>query len=102
MALPKPRASLRSMRFIFTNGYTLKLKRDPALPLQIYAHGSRGLARQYANQSRKQVTVINDDGSVSWKSLTVGEKVARTAQQTGNVAIITAGVVGLVRKILYL
>ncbi|KAG8531696.1 uncharacterized protein KY384_003328 [Bacidia gigantensis] len=52
--------------------------------------------KSYTTQSRKQITVVNDDGSVSWKSLTTGEKVARTAQQTGNATIIAAGVAGLI------
>ena len=41
--------------------------------------------------SRKQVTVTNDDGRVQWVNLTVGEKVARTTQQTFNLGLIFVG-----------
>jgi len=41
--------------------------------------------------SRKQVTIRNDDGRVKWGELTVGEKAARTTQQTFNFGIILAG-----------
>lgn len=45
---------------------------------------------------RKQVTVGNDDGRVPWGELSIGEKVARTTQQSFNSAVIFAGAVGLV------
>ncbi|KAL8992275.1 MAG: hypothetical protein Q9169_007228 [Polycauliona sp. 2 TL-2023] len=63
------------------------------------AHKSR---RGYATQdtlgrlpkaSRKQITVVNDDGRVKWKELSVGEKAARTTQQTFNFGIILTGLV---------
>ncbi|KAL8846903.1 MAG: hypothetical protein Q9198_011260, partial [Flavoplaca austrocitrina] len=43
--------------------------------------------------SRKQITVANDDGGVNWKELSVGEKAARTTQQTFNFGIILMGLV---------
>ncbi|KAL9627861.1 MAG: hypothetical protein Q9204_006283 [Flavoplaca sp. TL-2023a] len=43
--------------------------------------------------SRKQITVANDDGRVNWKELSVGEKAARTTQQTFNFGIILTGLV---------
>ena len=48
---------------------------------------------------RKQVTVRNDDGRVQWKELTLREKAARTTQQTFNVGVILAGLVGTVRSL---
>ena len=41
--------------------------------------------------SRKQVTVRNDDGRVQWKDLSVGEKAARTTQQTFNFGVVFLG-----------
>ena len=46
---------------------------------------------------RKKVTVINDDGRVPWAQLTAREKVARTTQQSFNLAIVVAGLVATVR-----
>ena len=46
--------------------------------------------------SRKQVTVVNDDGRVQWKDLSRGEKAARTTQQTFNFGLVFAGFVGTV------
>ncbi|KAL8865433.1 MAG: hypothetical protein Q9174_006889, partial [Haloplaca sp. 1 TL-2023] len=43
--------------------------------------------------SRKAVTIANDDGRVEWKELSVGEKAARTTQQTFNFGIILTGLV---------
>ncbi|KAL8712384.1 MAG: hypothetical protein Q9225_006944 [Loekoesia sp. 1 TL-2023] len=43
--------------------------------------------------SRKQVTVVNDDGRVNWKDLSVKEKAARTTQQTFNLGIILTGLI---------
>jgi hypothetical protein len=43
--------------------------------------------------SRRQVTVTNDTGSVRWGELSVGEKVARTTQQSFNFGVVIVGVV---------
>ncbi len=48
--------------------------------------------------SRKQVTIRNDDGRVRWEDLTVGEKAARTTQQTFNFGIILVGLSMTVRS----
>ncbi len=48
--------------------------------------------------SRKQVTIRNDDGRVQWRDLTVGEKAARTTQQTFNFGIILVGLGMTVRS----
>ncbi|KAF2113474.1 TIM21-domain-containing protein [Lophiotrema nucula] len=42
---------------------------------------------------RKQVTVLNDSGRVRWNDLSVGEKAARTTQQSFNLAVVVAGIV---------
>ena len=70
------------------------------------AYKSRTRRRQYATQSnlvgdglpsRKQVTVVNDDGRVEWKELSGREKAARTAQQSFNLLTILTGMVMTVR-----
>ena len=58
---------------------------------------SNNLAGTTKSSSRKQVTIGNDDGRVPWGQLSVGEKAARTTQQTFNFGVILAGAVGLVR-----
>ncbi|KAL8710597.1 MAG: hypothetical protein Q9220_004821 [cf. Caloplaca sp. 1 TL-2023] len=59
-----------------------------------------GSLRSYATQdslggiprsTRKQVTVVNDDGRVEWKNLSVKEKVARTTQQSFHFGVILTG-----------
>lgn len=63
-------------------------------------HTSALFLRGYATQtsfdrqprsSRKQVTVVNDDGRVQWKDLSIGEKAARTTQQTFNFGVVLTG-----------
>ncbi|KAF1811972.1 TIM21-domain-containing protein [Eremomyces bilateralis CBS 781.70] len=68
-------------------------------------HPPRALARPYATQSnlgskpepprsqRKAITVISDDGRVQWNDLSMGEKAARTTQQSFNFLVIVVGVV---------
>lgn len=59
------------------------------------------LFRAYASQSgvgagspsRKQVTIANDDGRVTWANLSIREKAARTTQQTFNLGVVLAGVI---------
>ena len=47
--------------------------------------------------SRKQITVVNDDGRVQWKDLSRREKAARTTQQTFNFGLVLLGFVMTVR-----
>ena len=51
-----------------------------------------------STRSRKQITVVNDDGRVRWKDLSSGEKAARTAQQTFNFGLVLLGFVMTVRQ----
>lgn len=44
-----------------------------------------------ATSTRKQVTVVSDDGRVRWQDLTVREKAARTTQQTFNFGLVLSG-----------
>lgn len=45
-----------------------------------------------SSSSRKHVTVVNDDGRVRWNELSVGEKAARTTQQSFNLAVVIVGI----------
>ena len=70
--------------------------------LSTYLRSSHGYATQSSlggspTASRKQVTVINDDGRVEWTELTTKEKIARTTQQTFNLGLILTGVLMTVR-----
>ena len=66
----------------------------------IYLRSSAALRRRHlstnsasgpTNSTRKQVTVLSDDGRVQWRDLTRLEKVARTTQQTFNIGLILSG-----------
>lgn len=46
------------------------------------------------------MTVLNDDGRVSWGNLSAGEKVARTTQQSFNFSMIILGAVLTVRNVI--
>lgn len=50
------------------------------------------------SSSRKQVTIINDDGRIQWKDLSVREKAARTTQQTFNFGVVLTGLLMTVRR----
>jgi hypothetical protein len=69
--------------------------------LSLGAHGSSlklpitsklAQTRSYAT-SRRQVTVINDDGRVNWSDLSGREKVARSTQQSFNFGLVVVGVI---------
>ena len=72
----------------------------PLLRHNLVTSSSRGYATQDTlgrattpTASRKQVTVVNDDGKVNWKDLSATEKAARTTQQTFHFGIILTGLV---------
>ncbi|EMC93639.1 hypothetical protein BAUCODRAFT_45611, partial [Baudoinia panamericana UAMH 10762] len=53
---------------------------------------------------RRAVTVANDTGRIPWSDLSIGEKAARTTQQTFNLGLVLLGVglTGTVAYVLYL
>nr|POE54392.1 mitochondrial import inner membrane translocase subunit tim21 [Quercus suber] len=53
---------------------------------------------------RRAVTVVNDTGRVPWKQLSLGEKAARTTQQSFNVGLVLLGLglTGAVATVLWL
>lgn len=77
------------------------------LTTSIRSPTSSHLTRSYATQStlgsngpssgskptRKQISVISDDGRYRWGELSGGEKVARATQQSFNFLIVALGVV---------
>ena len=68
----------------------------------LFAASRRGYATQSSlggssTRSRKQITVVNDDGRVQWKDLSRGEKAARTTQQTFNFGLVILGFIMTVR-----
>lgn len=70
--------------------------RAPLLPgTRLYAtQGGLGGA---SGPTRKQITVVSDDGRVRWGDLSMREKAARTTQQSVNFVVVIAGVVMTVR-----
>lgn len=62
-----------------------------------YATRESAATKDGISSSRKQVTVISDDGRTKWSDLSTREKAARTTQQSFNLLIILAGVVMTVR-----
>lgn len=61
--------------------------------------GSEGSA---SGPTRKQITVISDDGRLRWSELTGKEKVARATQQSFNFAIVLIGAVMTVSVVPFL
>lgn len=57
-----------------------------------------------ASSRRRAVTIVNDTGAVPWKELSLGEKAARTTQQSFNLGIVLLGVglTGAVATVLWL
>ncbi len=55
------------------------------------AYATQSTLGQGAKTSRKQITVISDDGRVQWKDLSIREKAARTTQQSFNFGVILVG-----------
>lgn len=63
------------------------------------------LPKDAASSSRRRaVTIVNDTGAVPWKELSLGEKAARTTQQSFNLGIVLLGVglTGAVATVLWL
>ena len=75
---------------------TLRL---PALQVATRKYSTANSLGATQKSSRQQVTVVNDDGRVDWKDLSVREKAARTTQQSFNLGIISLGFIGTVRLI---
>ncbi|KAK5691690.1 mitochondrial import inner membrane translocase subunit tim21 [Elasticomyces elasticus] len=77
--------------------------RAPIIP-QLRAATTSSLPKDTPASRRRSITVVSDTGQVPWKSLSVGEKAARTTQQSFNLGLILLGVglTGTVAYVLYL
>ncbi|KAI7971067.1 hypothetical protein EIK77_007183 [Talaromyces pinophilus] len=83
----------------------------PILKASTTAATSSNITRNYATQSslggngsgptRKQISVMSDDGRYRWSELSGKEKVARATQQSFNFVIVIVGVVMTVRTPLH-
>lgn len=75
-------------QLLYSDGRYCKsaIKGSLRLTARSYAHGTGT-----ANTTRKQVTVIGDDGKVQWRDLSIREKAARTTQQSFNLGVIVTG-----------
>ncbi|MCJ1286712.1 mitochondrial import inner membrane translocase subunit tim21 [Xylographa opegraphella] len=79
--------------------YRLRL----SLPSFVRAYATQSDLGRAPIATRKQVTIANDDGRVTWKDLSVREKAARTTQKTLHLGVILSGLVmtGGVAYLLY-
>ena len=93
---------LASPLFVFRAG--LRPAVTAAAPLNARLATSSALPKDPLISKRRAVTVINDTGRVPWESLSVGEKAARTTQQTFNVGLVVVGLAATigVATVLYL
>ncbi|KAL9102449.1 MAG: hypothetical protein Q9163_002410 [Psora crenata] len=94
----------RSLATVPTYGVlSLRPKNVQNLLVSSKSYATSGSSRNSAASSRKQVTIVNDDGRVQWQDLSPREKAARTTQQTFNLGLVLAGFVGtgLVAYFLY-
>ncbi|KAJ5907476.1 hypothetical protein N7495_000158 [Penicillium taxi] len=83
--------------------YLRALPRTSSIPVAIRIASQPEIIRLYATQSdlgggsrkttRKNITVLSDDGRYGWNELSGREKVARATQQSFNFVIVLAGVV---------
>lgn len=83
----------------------------PALPITAGAANqqtrhatSSSLPNDATSRRRRAVTVVNDTGAVPWKDLSLGEKAARTTQQSFNFGLVLLGIglTGAVATVLWL
>jgi len=82
----------RFLRLSSSVSFRAQLLRSPCTTAFIRNALSRA-ATSSSGPTRKQISVINDDGSVSWSDLSARERVSRATQQTFNFAIVIIGVV---------
>lgn len=84
-------SSSRALRSLVTLR-TPKVVRALVKQTQIRAATTSSLPNGSKPPPRRAVTVVSDTGRVPWKELSVGEKAARTTQQSMNLGIVLLGV----------
>ena len=82
-----------SMAQLFLTGRTLHHHPGSVVSLLYRSSTILTPVRRASTASRKQVTVVNDDGRVRWGDLTATEKIARTTQKTFHFGIVVTGMV---------
>lgn len=102
MTIAMPAARLASPLFVFRAGLRPAVASAP--PLNARLATSSALPKDPPVSKRRAVTVINDTGRVPWENLSIGEKAARTTQQTFNVGLVVVGLAATigVAAVLYL
>lgn len=102
MAASMAATKLASPLFVFRAG--LRPAVTAAAPFNARLATSSALPKDPPVSKRRAVTVINDTGRVPWENLSVGEKAARTTQQTINVGLVVVGLAATigVATVLYL
>jgi import inner membrane translocase subunit TIM21 len=73
--------------------YQQSLRANLISPSTIRTATTSSLPKSGAPPPRRAVTVVSDTGQIPWKQLSVGEKAARTTQQSFNLLIVLTGVV---------
>ncbi|KAK8211538.1 mitochondrial import inner membrane translocase subunit tim21 [Zalaria obscura] len=76
----------------------------PAFQLRTATTSQLNSSSTTSTPPRRAVTIANDTGRVPWSQLSIGEKAARTTQQTANLGLILLGLglTGGVATVLYL
>lgn len=99
MLLPTTKPSLPL--FIFRSGLRPALHQQTRPPLQTRPQTTTTTS---PSSRRRAVTVVNDTGRVPWQDLSIGEKAARTTQQTFNIGLVLLGLAatGAVATVLWL
>lgn len=81
---------LTSPLFVFRAGFRPAIA--PAAPLNARLATQSSIPNAPPTPKRRSVTVVNDTGRVPWESLSLGEKAARTTQQTFNLGLVLVGI----------
>lgn len=90
--------SMASMRLQSCVAHTLRPLCKPGLrailiaPVQSRTATTSSLPRSGTPPHRRAVTVVSDTGQVPWKQLSIGEKAARSTQQSFNFLIVLVGI----------
>ena len=93
---------LASPLFVFRAGFRPAI--TSATPLNARLATQSASPNSPPTAKRRSVTIVNDTGRVPWQNLSIGEKAARTTQQTFNLGLVLVGLAatGAVFTVLYL
>jgi import inner membrane translocase subunit TIM21 len=93
---------LTSSLFVFRAGFRSAI--TTTTPLNARLATQSASSNTPPTPKRRSVTVVNDTGRIPWQNLSIGEKAARTTQQTFNLGLVLVGLAatGAVFTVLYL